>query len=277
MGKSPKPMEQFLESFHRENPGCTPASFSNGYTDDGFTSYDKLIQLIPASVPAKARLLDLACGDGFLLQKLKSLFPQLLLFGIDMSAGELEVARKRLNSTDVNFIEGNARALPFPSSSFDFILCHMAFMLMEDLDQVVSEIRRCLRSGGAFTAIVGGKFNHDPVFKGYLELLDEALSSEGKTWLKDMGDPRTRSVEALKELFTVGFDQVDVVDFEIRFYDRPEALINFFMLMYEVGLLSAYRKEKLRYDLLKKLEKACDVDGRISHKFALRQLQCRKI
>lgn len=269
-------MEQFLKSFHKENPGCTPASFANGFTDKGLTSYDHLIQTLPSQGMRGKSLLDLACGDGFLLEKLRAQFPNLVLYGIDMSAGELAVAKERLQSTEVTLLEGVAQTLPFPSLSFDFILCHMAFMLMGDLDQVVFEIRRCLKPNGTFSAIVGGKFNHDPVFKGFLELLDEALSSEGKTWLRELGDSRTRSLEGLNGLFAEGFENVEIVDFEVRFYDKPEALINFFMLMYEVGLLSAGRREKLRYDLILKLRKDCDMEGKLTHKFAMRQLSCQK-
>lgn len=270
-------MEQFIERFHHKNPGCTPTAFTNGYTTDGLTSYDKLIESLSNSALVNARLLDLACGDGYLLKKLSSLFSELRLFGVDMSAGELEVAREMLSSTETVLVEGKAQNLPFPTASFDFIVCHMAFMLMEDLENVVFEIQRCLKPAGRFVAVVGGKFNHDPVFKEFLGLLDQALSSEGKTWLKNLGDPRTRSVETLKEIFTSGFEQIEVEDFEIRFYDHPETLINFFMLMYEVGLLSEGRKEKLHDDLFQKLNEVCDADGKFSHRVSLRLLSCRKI
>lgn len=274
MANSLTPMESFLEGFHKSNPGCTPASFANGYSDDGLTSYDKLIQVINLASANESSLLDLACGDGFLLTKVSNLFPKVRLHGVDLSIGELDVARAHLGSANISLIQAKAQNLPFSDSSFEFILCHMALMLMDDLDQVISEIHRCLKPGGVFAAIVGGKFNHDPIFTLFLKLLDEALADEGKTWLRDLGDPRTRSPEALKKLFTDGFGGVELSDFEIRFHDRPEMLMSFFMLMYDVGLLSSDRRQKLHHDFLEELREQCDSDGKVTHRFCLRQLTC---
>lgn len=270
------PMENFLRSFHLENPSCTSLSFANGYTTDRLTSYDQLLKAVETPSLTRGHLLDLACGDGFLLKKISTTFPDLKLSGIDMSEGELSVAKEILGSLNVSLIQAKAQQLPFSNSKFDFILCHMALMLMDNLEQVIQEIHRCLIPSGVFSAIVGGNFKKNPVFSKFLELLDEALKAENKFWLKDLGDPRTRSIDGIRALFAKDFVQIEMDDFEVHFYDHPDALTNFFLLMYDVGLLSKERRHRLSKDLLSELHKMSDSNGKVHHSFNLRQLKCRK-
>jgi len=269
-------IENFIQSFHGENPSCTPASFALGVSNEGLTSYDHIVKTIEESANANAKILDLACGDGFLLKKLRQASPDFDLFGIDMSESELQVARKNLSSLEVSLLNGKAQTLPFSDSNFDGILCHMALMLMDDIEQVISEIHRCLKAKGIFTCIVGGKFNKNPIMTQFIELLDSSLAFENKTWLRNLGDKRTRTSEGLLSLFEKNFEAIEVNDFEIHFNSQPESLLPFFMLMYDVGLLSSNQKNKLQEQFLVELEKAKDSSGRVQHSFSLRQLICRK-
>ncbi len=46
--------------------------------------------------------------------------------------------------------------MPFGDRAFDACVCHLAFMLFDDLDQVVTELRRVVVHGGRFAAVLGG-------------------------------------------------------------------------------------------------------------------------
>ncbi|MDO9218289.1 MAG: methyltransferase domain-containing protein, partial [Lacisediminimonas sp.] len=60
------------------------------------SSYEILASVVP-STSQSIEVLDLACGDGFLLALLASRAqPHLSLSGVDLSAGELAVAAQRL-------------------------------------------------------------------------------------------------------------------------------------------------------------------------------------
>lgn len=267
--------EKFLQEFHQKNPGCTPAAFSNAYISEGSNSYDCLSNLL-STAGAPLRIVDLACGDGTLLKNILDRNElNLELIGIDMSSGELEVARNRLAQYPVTIVEANAQALPLAEASVDFIFCHMALMLMDNIEQVVKEIHRCLKPNGVFSAVVGGKFERSAIYDLFLQLLGQALLEENKKWLSNLGDARTRSEDGLRSLFDEqNFADLEVKELKLQFYERPADLMNFFMLMYDVGLLSEQRKAKLFTDLLQALNSMCDESGRIKHFMWVRQVTC---
>ncbi len=270
-------IEDFLKSFHRKYPGCTPASFSNGKTQNHQTSYDVVVSVLPDNEDIV--VLDLACGDGVLLHQISSSgLKQQNLIGVDMSRGELEAAHKRLGTSPVQFLEGRAQKIPLGRNSVDFVLCHMAFMLMDEIEQVVSEIHRVLKPGGTFSAVVGGGYKETPAMKSFLTLLDEALREEGVSWLKNLGDKRTRSEDGLRSLFAGHrFVQPGLIkDFTIEFNDKPENLMNFFMLMYDVALLSPNRQTILGDALLNKLRELATADGKMTHSMGLRHISFEK-
>lgn len=133
--------ERFLRDFHDARPGITSSAMGRG------GSYARLAARVPAG-----RVLDLACGDGALLELLG---PQAI--GVDLSRGELARARSRATSTrTIQVVQARAQALPFRDGSFDAATCHLAFMLFDDIERVVAELARVLRPGAPFIALLGG-------------------------------------------------------------------------------------------------------------------------
>lgn len=268
--------ESFLKNFHLENPGCTPACFSSGQSD-GQDSYSFLSSILKDSDAGKT-VVDLACGDGTLIKQIRSRgFQDLKVVGIDMSPGELDLAKKMLNDSNIELIEGRAQSLPLADNSVDFILCHMALMLMDELDLVISEIHRCLKPNGIFSAVIGGKSEISPIFKSFLGLLKPALAEENKTFLFNLGDARTRSEDGLRSIFSEdSFLPAQVEDLKISFSAIPSESLDFFMLMYDVALLSKARRDQLSSDLLKVLEGHVDANGMVNHYIWLRQISAQR-
>ena len=83
------------------------------------------------------RLLDVACGTGFLTQHLPG-----DVTGLDQSAAMLEVARSRC--PDTQFLQGDALALPFEDQTFDLVFSgHFYGHLREsDRERFLVEARR---------------------------------------------------------------------------------------------------------------------------------------
>lgn len=114
------------------------------------------------------RVLDLACGDR----------PMPGAIGLDL-VRERGVA-----------VQGRAQALPFADGAFDAVVCHLAFMLFDDLDRVVAELQRVLAPGGTFHALLGGGPTADgaDAFHAFTELLPRGTA---------LGDPRANDWRAL--------------------------------------------------------------------------------
>ena len=89
------------------------------------------------SILPPARVLDVACGTGFLTQHLGS-----DLMGLDQSEAMLEVASRRVPWAE--FVRGDAFQMPFADHSFDRVFASFFYGLLplEDRGRFLQEARR---------------------------------------------------------------------------------------------------------------------------------------
>jgi SAM-dependent methyltransferase len=90
------------------------------------------------------RLLDVGCGGG--LDALAFGGRGWSVVGVDVSADQLRLARER----GCAVVRADAHALPFDDGSYDAAVSIFTHTDVEDFPQVVREIARVLRAGGAF-------------------------------------------------------------------------------------------------------------------------------
>src|SRR5262249_9085816 len=67
--------------------------------------------------PAGKRILDVGCGDGWLVRALAK--ARAAATGIEPGAAVLAAARNTPKVADERYVEGSGEALPFPDASFD--------------------------------------------------------------------------------------------------------------------------------------------------------------
>lgn len=127
-------------------------AYSDVYSDEYRRRIESLEPLLLKYMPRKGRVLDLACGVGgfsFLLEDLG-----FEVVGLDNSPLMLEKAREfaRDRRSKVEFIEGDAKSLPFDENSFDYVLLIDSLVHFEpkELNEVFREVARVLRPGGRF-------------------------------------------------------------------------------------------------------------------------------
>ena len=97
------------------------------------------------------RVLDVGCGTGGLLEEAgqRNLHPQIRVVGVDLSLAMLQLAQKKVNGTyHASWSNAVAESLPFPSGSFDAVVCANSFHYYRGPLQVLREFRRVLRPGG---------------------------------------------------------------------------------------------------------------------------------
>src|SRR5918998_1882732 len=89
------------------------------------------------SVLPPARVLDVACGTGFLTQHLGS-----EVTGLDQSKAMLEVARRRVPWAE--YVRGDAFRMPFADHSFDRVFASFFYglLLLEDRGRFLQEASR---------------------------------------------------------------------------------------------------------------------------------------
>lgn len=138
---SARDWESYLQRFHHERPGITEDVLAHA-TDEGTRPYDWAAEAV-----RDGPVLDIACGSGPLAAGLKDR----RWVGIDVSGAELAAAR---DQGAVTVVRAHAGSVPLASGSVGSVVCSMALMLVQPLDDVVSEVARVLQPGGAFVALL---------------------------------------------------------------------------------------------------------------------------
>lgn len=94
------------------------------------------------------RVLDVACGSGNTALAAARCFGRVT--GIDFVPALLEHGRARAAAEllEVEFVEGDAQALPFADGSFDVVLSTFGAMFAPDQEQTAAELLRVTRPGG---------------------------------------------------------------------------------------------------------------------------------
>ncbi|MDI3281890.1 class I SAM-dependent methyltransferase [Polyangium sp. 15x6] len=232
------PSETWLQRWHDVRPGATSRAFLRGKP----STYEWLAE----HARPGDRVLDLACGDGALLSLLRARGIQGAV-GIDMSEGELAAARARLGP-EATLVKGRAQELPFEDSSFDLVTCHLALMLMRPVEEALAEVRRVLRPGGAFAAVVGGRIA-GPTDDAWTLLVRRLREEpfEGPS----IGDLRTYSEEGLRELLQP-FVNVRIEPILVDLSGTPDQVLAQFRETYDITRMVPARvsafEEALRVD-----------------------------
>lgn len=155
--------EPIVRALHEARPGATSKALARA------GSYEKLWSRVRGT-----RVLDLACGDR----------PMPGAIGIDL-------VRERGIT-----VQGRAQQLPFRDAAFDAAVCHLAFMLFDDIETVVGELDRVLAPVATFHALLGGgpvaEAGYEDAFHAFARRMPPS---------PPMGDSRSKRPEGWRELF----------------------------------------------------------------------------
>jgi demethylmenaquinone methyltransferase/2-methoxy-6-polyprenyl-1,4-benzoquinol methylase len=101
---------------------------------------------VAAAVRPGDRVLDVCCGTGDLA--LAGAAAGAHVIGLDFS--ERMLARARDKSGGVEWVQGDATALPFAEGEFDAVTVGFGIRNLEDMERGLAEIARVLKPGGRF-------------------------------------------------------------------------------------------------------------------------------
>jgi SAM-dependent methyltransferase len=174
---------QYLSDFHARRPGITEDVLTQSRSNDGRTPYEWVVEPIPRS----SVVLDLACGSGPCL----SLRPDDRWIGLDRSDDELARAR---SGGAKNLVRADATTLPFRDESFDAVVCSMALMLIDPLEQAVAEMSRILGARATLVVLIPG---HWPLQLRDVYRYTRLLRHLGEWRLQYVNDARLRRLTSL--------------------------------------------------------------------------------
>jgi trans-aconitate methyltransferase len=243
MTQSPA-LRAMLDRFHKRHPGGTPPATIWMRDDQGRTSYEALIESAGFD-GGPQRVLDLGCGDGFLLQQIKERFPRALLAGVDLAPTEIETARQALPKAELETADVTA-ALPFVDESFDIVISHLVVMLLGNADAPFAQVARVLRPGGTFAFLIDDLTNSPST---YVPLLKEAMRGAGTlrpdTNFRHAADERLHDPDGMRAALSNS-------GFALRAHSRltvhgaltKESAWDIIRVSYPIGLLDEEQQER---------------------------------
>lgn len=136
------------------------------------------------------RLLDVGCGTGVFAQRALEQFSNLHVVGMDLSAGMLRGAEKRVAAARgrLQVVQGDSEVLPFADNAFDVVTCSHSFHHYPNQERVVAEMHRVLRPGGRVLIADGDRdraWGHF-VFDGVVVMMEGAVVHRSAASMRDI-------------------------------------------------------------------------------------------
>jgi ubiquinone/menaquinone biosynthesis C-methylase UbiE len=91
--------------------------------------------------------LDVGTGPGRLLFEINLLNPEIDLFGLDISASMIDLARNNLQNISVNLKIGSIQHTNYDNNFFSVVTCSGSFYLWDYPEESIEEIYRILKEG----------------------------------------------------------------------------------------------------------------------------------
>ena len=146
----------------------------------------KVLQIVTRSNPKT--ILDIATGTGdlaILMAQTKA--PKII--GLDISAGMLEVGKKKIQyknlSNTIEMVLADSEEMPFEDSYFDAITVAFGVRNFENLQKGLAEILRVLKPNGVFVILETSVPDKTPYKQGYTFYSKNILPIIGKLFSKD--------------------------------------------------------------------------------------------
>ena len=154
----------------------------------------KRFTLHNSNVRRGAKVLDIAGGTGDLTAKFADMVgPTGKVVLADINASMLNVGRDRLTDLgkagNIEYVQANAEALPFPDNTFDCITIAFGLRNVTDKDQALRDMTRVLKPGGKLMILEFSKPTNPLLSKAYdtysfsaLPLMGQLIAGDSESY-----------------------------------------------------------------------------------------------
>ena len=146
----------------------------------------KVLKMVASKKPAN--ILDIATGTGDMAILLAQTTAQKIV-GLDISAGMLDVGRKKIEaknlSSKIEMVHADSENIPFGDNSFDAITVGYGIRNFETLEKGLAEIYRVLKPGGTLVILETSNPTKTPYKQFYTFYTKNILPLIGRMFSKD--------------------------------------------------------------------------------------------
>lgn len=169
---------------------------------------------------APRRILETAAGTGVVTQALHEAFPEAHLTATDLNSPMLEIARRRVASSDVRFVAANAQDLPFKDASFDLLVCQFGAMFFPDKVNGHREAHRVLRDGGTYLLAIWDRIERNPLSATAQHVLIEMFPDDPPLFMREGPFGYSDPLQIVGDVHAAGFGTVKLETVELRSRSR---------------------------------------------------------
>ena len=161
-------------------------------------------------------VLETAAGTGVVTEALHEALPDADIIATDLNPPMLDLARQRVGSKRVRFVQADAQDLPFETGSFDLVLCQFGSMFFPDKVRGHLEARRVLRDGGSYLLAIWDRIERNELSNAAQGALIDCFPDDPPRFMAEgpFGYHDTSRIES--DLHDAGFDTVDIETIELR-------------------------------------------------------------
>jgi len=146
----------------------------------------KVLKMVSATQPKI--ILDIATGTGDLAILMANTHAEKII-GLDISAGMLDVGRKKIHhknlSDKIEMVLADSENMPYEDATFDAITVAFGIRNFENLEKGLAEILRVLKPNGIFVILETSVPEKTPYKQGYRFYSRNILPLIGKLFSKD--------------------------------------------------------------------------------------------
>ena len=103
-------------------------------------------------------VLEMAAGTGRVTKHIaEKIGNEAKLIATDINPNMLDIAKKQVNVTNIEFLVADSQNLPFPDNSFDCVICQFGFMFLPNKQKGFNEAWRVLKPSGQFIFVTWDK------------------------------------------------------------------------------------------------------------------------